>query len=84
MGLLPAGSHANRRFCASAVHVESGVDGLRADLCFDAQTSGGLVLAVPEEKVPDALRMLAEAGELAQVVGRVHAPGELPARLTLL
>lgn len=84
MGLLPAGSHANRRFCASAVHVEPGVDGLRADLCFDAQTSGGLVLAVPEENIPDALRLLAEAGELAQVVGRVHAPGELPARLTLL
>ncbi|EPR34739.1 selenide, water dikinase [Alkalidesulfovibrio alkalitolerans DSM 16529] len=84
MGLLPAGSHANRKFCASAVHVEPGVDGLRADLCFDAQTSGGLVLAVPEEKVPDALRMLAEAGEPAHVVGRVHAQGELPARLTLL
>lgn len=83
MGLIPAGSHANRTFCATAVNVAAGVDPLRADLVFDAQTSGGLVLAVPEPLLVQALGMLAAAGETAAVIGEVSAVADLPARLVL-
>ena len=34
------------------------MDSLRATLVFDAQTSGGLVLAVPQERVEEALERL--------------------------
>jgi len=83
MGLIPAGSHANRAFCASAVTIAAGVDPLRADLVFDAQTSGGLVLAVPDPLLPRALALLAETGETAALIGEVQPRGDLPARLVL-
>ena len=49
MGMLPAGSHANKKFCASRVDTAPGLDAIRVDLVFDAQTSGGLLLSVPPE-----------------------------------
>ena len=48
-----------------------GVDSLRATLVFDAQTSGGLVLAVPQERVEEAQERLAALGEPAWLIGRV-------------
>lgn len=70
-GLIPAGSYANRRHCACRTEVASGVDALRATLAFDAQTSGGLVLAVPAERVQEALERLAAHDEPGWVIGRV-------------
>ena len=48
VGLLPAGSHANKHYCHATVLREDGLDTVRVDLMFDAQTSGGLVLGVLE------------------------------------
>jgi selenide,water dikinase len=48
MGMIPAGSFANRKFCERAVTVEDGVDSLLVDLLADAQTSGGLLICVPQ------------------------------------
>jgi selenide,water dikinase len=50
MGMIPAGSFANRSFCAAAVTVDAAVDPLLADLLADAQTSGGLLIAVAAER----------------------------------
>ncbi|GAB6060948.1 selenide, water dikinase SelD [Desulfonatronum parangueonense] len=77
MGMLPAGSFANKKYCAAQVHVESSVDLVRADLMFDAQTSGGLVLGVPEHHLAEARDLLLKGGDNADVVGRVlpHEPG---------
>lgn len=71
MGMLPAGSFANKRYCSKQVEIKSGVDALRADMVFDAQTSGGLVLGVPDSKISKTRAMLLEEGEMADVVGRV-------------
>ena len=46
MGLVPAGSFANRRFCESHIQIAPGIDPLMSDLLSDAQTNGGLLLAV--------------------------------------
>jgi selenide,water dikinase len=46
MGMIPAGSFDNRKFCEQAVTVSNGVDPLLVDLLADAQTSGGLLIAV--------------------------------------
>ncbi|OBQ57598.1 selenide, water dikinase [Halodesulfovibrio spirochaetisodalis] len=75
MGLVPEGSHANRLHCKNATEVAAGVDSLRVDLIFDAQTSGGLVLAVPEARVEEAVTFLEERGELATVIGEVLESG---------
>lgn len=71
MGMLPAGSFANRNFCAGTVSTGEGLDRVRVDLLFDAQTSGGLVLSVPEHKAGDAEAILLSQGDLAARIGRV-------------
>ena len=83
LGMLPAGSFANRAYCAKTVSVAEGLDPIRSDLVFDAQTSGGMVLAVPEEKVPAAQTMLRDAGDLAAIIGCVveEEPGKARLRL---
>jgi len=48
MGMIPAGSFANRKFCERAVTVEANVDSLLVDLLADAQTSGGLLICVAQ------------------------------------
>lgn len=70
-GFVPAGSHANRKYFADGCIVHDGVDPFLLDLIFDAQTSGGLVLAVPEALAGPVSQALAEAGDLAAPVGRV-------------
>lgn len=84
LGMLPAGSFANREYCAKTVSVAEGCDPIGRDLVFDAQTSGGMVLAVPEGKVATARRMLEDAGDLAAVIGRVVAATDGMARLRIL
>lgn len=44
-------------------------------LCFDPQTSGGLLAAVPQESVDDLCAVAAEAGETFYVIGE-FIPGE--------
>ncbi len=71
MGMIPAGSFANKTFCSKLVTMAPELDSIKADLVFDAQTSGGLLLAVPEAQVPQAVRMLQESGDLAAHVGQI-------------
>jgi len=49
MGLVPAGSYRNRELYSPRVDGLDNVSSSLSDLIFDAQTSGGLLLAVPEE-----------------------------------
>lgn len=83
MGMLPAGSFVNKKFCESVVAVDQGVDQVRADLLFDAQTSGGLILSVPEDKVSDAEAILFGYGDLAARIGRVLSKEEGAPLLTI-
>lgn len=83
MGLIPAGSYANKHFCDKRVSVADGLDTVLVDLVFDAQTSGGLVLSVPAEKVDSALSMLRGSGDTAAVVGSVAAADDAGGTLTI-
>lgn len=49
-GMCPEGDFANQVFCESRVEVLAGVDPLRLSVLYDAQTSGGLLMAVPPDK----------------------------------
>lgn len=83
MGMIPAGSFANKGFCSRAVDAAPGLDPLLLDLMFDAQTSGGLLLAVPEARVDQARAALLAAGDLAAHVGRILPAADGKGRLLL-
>lgn len=73
-GLIPAGSHNNLRYCAEQTLVRGSIAPALESIVFDMQTSGGLVLAVPPEKLGDAQRLLQQQGEKFWIVGRVTPP----------
>jgi selenide,water dikinase len=73
-GVVPGGTHANRRFLAEHVEVGAGVDDVSMLLLCDAQTSGGMLIAVAPEKQASLLSALAAKGTpCAAVVGRLEA-----------
>lgn len=76
MGLLPAGSICNRNFYLPRCQPDPDLDPILRDLAFDAQSSGGLLLCVPEAKLERARALLQAAGEPAFLVGRATAPQE--------
>ena len=72
MGCFPGGAFDNKGYFEPRVEFAEGFDELDRMLLFDPQTSGGLLLGVPREKL-DSLR--ARAQELNQAVWVVGAVG---------
>jgi len=76
MGMLPAGSFANRKYCERAITVDDGVEPLLVDLLADAQTSGGLLIAVADDGRADALHEALDRRRVPHPeIGRVTATG---------
>jgi selenide,water dikinase len=71
VGMIPGGTFANRKYCEKSVTIEDGVDSMIVDCLADAQTSGGLLIAVSEEKREDLHRALDQRGVMHPEVGRV-------------
>lgn len=72
MGLVPAGSYANRNYCSHQVLHPEAVDPILLDLAADAQTSGGLLLALAEDQAHALLADLQGHGvPQAAIIGRV-------------
>jgi selenide,water dikinase len=75
-GIAPGGTRANAKFLAEWVEFSPDVSQDEQLLLCDAQTSGGLLAAVPEAQAEGVALALAEAGTLASaVVGRITGPG---------
>ena len=73
--LIPGGSSANKKFYGPSVEKAKGVDQVLFDVLFDAQTSGGLLIAVSQEKAHALVSALkAQEVESAVVIGRVMDP----------
>ncbi len=72
-GLIPAGTYKNREHASCRCTVSSDADELKSLLAFDPQTSGGLLLAVPDGREQEALERLASMNEPGWLVGSVHA-----------
>ena len=66
------GAAHNRRFVAPALSVDAGVPEELVTLAHDPQTSGGLLAAIPPDRVPMVRRDLEAAGVTAWIVGRVE------------
>jgi len=71
MGLIPAGAYRNREYAEAGVTVKGNVPRALQDIFYDPQTSGGLLMAVPEKGAMDCLRELQGEIPNAAVVGYV-------------
>lgn len=72
MGIIPAGAYRNRDYLERKVQFAPGIEQEIADILYDPQTSGGLLIAVPESKHLQLLDELAATNRTPfAVVGRV-------------
>ena len=72
MGMLPAGSYANRNFCSHQIRQVRDLDPVIVDLLADAQTSGGLLISLPEDEADRFVEDLKARGVSdAAVIGSV-------------
>jgi selenide, water dikinase len=67
--IFPGGSLDNRAYYSDRVHFDPALDEHSSMLLFDAQTSGGLLLAVPAARTADFLAQAARIDQPAWVVG---------------
>jgi selenide,water dikinase len=72
MGAFAGGSLDNRHFFSPRVEFTSPLSEQEQMLLFDAQTSGGLLLAVPEPQLPAFLTQAAEIGQPAWTIGEIR------------
>lgn len=71
MGLIPAGAYRNQEYAQSGVHVADTIERALEDLCYDPQTSGGLLAALPAEQADTCFAQLKAAGVDAARIGYV-------------
>ncbi len=64
IGMIPAGSYRNKQFCEPFVEFKKDISDDKKMLLFDAQTSGGLLIAIPSDKTQKLLGLLKEKGEV--------------------
>lgn len=74
IGMIPAGSHANWKHVETTTRITDGLDQDRLMVLADAQTSGGLLIAVSPEKTPGILSALKDEGIEAAHIGEVAEP----------
>ncbi len=73
-GLIPGGLYRNRDFRKNMVDIAKEVPQYLADILFDPQTSGGLLISVTASKAPRLLEKLHQEGvAAAAVIGEVVA-----------
>ncbi len=72
MGMLPAGAYANKTHFSSHVSISPDIDDILTDLMFDPQTSGGLLVCLPEKTAPACTDEMRAAGIECRVIGRVE------------
>ncbi len=80
MGIIPAGTHANRNFCHRSLQVHPDIPAFLLDILADAQTSGGLLIAVPADRAGNLLGLLKDRGLTASsIIGETAAspPGTI-------
>ena len=76
LGLVPAGSFANRNFCARSLVIDPRLDPVLLDIFSDAQTNGGLLIAIDGEEAGTLIKRLHGVGvRAATFIGEISATG---------
>ncbi len=76
MGFIPAGAYRNRGYAEAGVAVRGQVSRAVQDLFYDPQTSGGLLMAMPEDQGLECLKALQQAAPGAAMIGYVTQRGD--------
>ena len=71
MGFIPAGAYRNRAFAEAHVCVAEEISRAMQDICYDPQTSGGLLMAIPEANAQACLAELQTVIPQAAIIGYV-------------
>jgi len=75
-GILPGAIERNKESCAGRVIASERLAEEMVDVCFDAQTSGGLLIAIEQAKAASLLNALHDRGvSAATIIGKVVAAG---------
>ncbi len=83
MGLIPAGAYRNRDFFGPRVSMAEDVPLDLSDVLFDPQTSGGLLVSLPQSDAEAYVEKLQALGHPAAIVGCVVNKGESPVVVTM-
>ena len=75
-GVVPGGTRRNLEYADPSTAWEEGFADWERLLVADAQTSGGLLIALPAERADGLLAPLRAAGGRVAVIGRLLPPGE--------
>ena len=73
MGFLPAGAYRNRSYAETGVTCRRDIPRPLMELFFDPQTSGGLLIALPEAAARACLAQLQDTIPSAACIGYVTA-----------
>ncbi|MHC4562133.1 MAG: selenide, water dikinase SelD [Planctomycetota bacterium] len=82
-GVIPGAVERNTEYVAEDISVSDGVDEALVHLGFDAQTSGGLLIAIPDERHEKLVAALAASGVDGWTVGRIVSESTGTIQLTL-
>lgn len=78
MGFIPAGAYRNRDYTLGNVKLCGEISRAIQDICYDPQTSGGLLIAITPDDAETCLNQMREAGVEAYEVGYVTEKMEAP------
>ena len=81
-GHVPGGTKRNFRAVRDVVHFGETPTAVQTILV-DAQTSGGLLLSVPEDDLDTLVAAIIDGGDIAAVIGRINAPADGKALITV-
>lgn len=84
MGMIPAGAYRNRDFVGDRVWVDNSINRAITDVMFDPQTSGGLLISIPQEESGECLERLVEVCPDASVIGYVTTKSDEKYSLKLI
>ena len=76
MGLIPKGCYDNKKFVGNNYILENEIDESLLNVMFNPETSGGLLITVPENEVEDILEKLKEIPTRFAVIGKVVEKSE--------
>lgn len=72
MGLFPGGSYRNKEHLTGRISLQSSISEDEEMLLYDAQTSGGLIISLPENKAYELIEKFKNAGmEWCKIIGRI-------------
>jgi hypothetical protein len=72
-GVIPGAIERNRKYVGDGLQLAPGVDEAAVNLGFDAQTSGGLLIAIAPERLESLRQSLATRGAGNFVIGKIVA-----------